>query len=395
VTAERKAAGWRRISARDRNQRHRASTPLELLFDLCFVVAVAQAGGELHHALAEGRAGTGALAYLMVMFAIWWAWMNFTWFASAYDNDDLPYRLLTFVQIGGGLILAAGVPAAVNGFHLRTVTIGYVVMRVAMISQWTRVAVEYPTARVQALRYVAGIGLVQAGWVARLLLPGGWGFAGFFVLAAVEVLVPVWADRDSNAGRWHPEHIAERYGLFTLIVLGESVAAATVAIQQASRERGVSGALIWLAVGALLLIVSSWWLYFDHPAAEALRNTPRLSFLWGYGHYLVFAGMAAVGAGLQLAAETVTHPGDGRGRLAALAVAVPVAVVLVVVGGLQGCLTEPRDGRWFAASALTAVVTMLIGWLVTKPDLAVPLMGLALAGLAAYDAARSRSMPQD
>src|SRR5688572_24301986 len=96
-----------------RRQTHgpRSATPLELFFDLCFVVAVAALAERLHHALAESHFDA-IVAYVMVFFAIWWAWMNFTWFASAYDCDDGPYRLATFVQIAGVLVLAAGVPRA-------------------------------------------------------------------------------------------------------------------------------------------------------------------------------------------------------------------------------------------------------------------------------------------
>ncbi len=381
--------GWRRrLAPRDWNQRHRASTPLELLFDLCFVVAVAQAGNQLHHAVVEGHAGRGALGYLMVMFAVWWAWMNFSWFASAYDNDDLAYRLLTFVQIGGGLILAAGVPAAMDGYHFGTVTVGYVVMRVAMCSQWLRVAVENPATRGQGIRYATGYGLVQVGWLIRLALPATAGFVAFFVLVAAELAVPVVAERGTGGGIWHPEHIAERYGLFTLIVLGESVSAATVAVQQAA-SAGLSAPLAWLAAGALALVGGLWWVYFDHPAGAALRATPRLSFLWGYGHYGVFAGLAAVGAGLQVAADAVGH-GD-RGRTAGLAVAIPVALYLVVTAVLQSCLGYPHDGRWLVAMSGTAGVVLLIGALVPTPAVAVPLAGLAVALVVAYHVLRTRS----
>jgi len=83
------------------------STPLELLFDLTFVVAIAAAASQLHHAVGEHHLGSGMLAYFTSFAAIWWAWMNFTWFASAYDTDDPTYRLWTMVQMVGVLILAA------------------------------------------------------------------------------------------------------------------------------------------------------------------------------------------------------------------------------------------------------------------------------------------------
>ena len=104
------------MSGRDPGEEHRASTPLELLFDLTFVVAVARAGIELHDALGHGQAGHALTGYAAVFFGLWWAWVNFTWFASAYDTDDVPYRLLTLLQMAGVLVFAAGIPAAAEHF---------------------------------------------------------------------------------------------------------------------------------------------------------------------------------------------------------------------------------------------------------------------------------------
>ncbi len=101
--AHRRRPCWVPMGRRDTEESHRAATPLELLFDLCFVVAVSQAGTQLNDALSVGHYQSGIVGFFMVFFAIWWAWVNFTWFASAYDVDDLLYRLLTFVQIVGVL----------------------------------------------------------------------------------------------------------------------------------------------------------------------------------------------------------------------------------------------------------------------------------------------------
>src|SRR4051794_33207420 len=94
------AAAWRRpMRGRSRDEEHRASTPLELFFDLCFVIGVSQAASELAYAFGHDHSSGAVFSYAVVFFAIWWAWMNFTWFASAYDTDDVPYRLLTLLQI--------------------------------------------------------------------------------------------------------------------------------------------------------------------------------------------------------------------------------------------------------------------------------------------------------
>ena len=105
-----------------------------------------------------------------MFFAIWWAWMNFTWFASSYDTDDVPYRLLTLLQMVGVLVLAAGVPTAMNQNDYRAVTIGYFLMRIGLIAQWVRASIEDPAGRRTARRYAAGISVAEVAWVVRLLL---------------------------------------------------------------------------------------------------------------------------------------------------------------------------------------------------------------------------------
>ena len=170
------------------------------------------------------------IGYPTVFFAIWWAWMNFTWFASAYDNDDVAYRLAVLVQIAGVLILAAGVPRAFDDRDFAVVTLGYAVMRVALVAQWLRAARDDPGRRRTDRRYAAGS--ASAWWAGGSCCwsPSPVRPFGFVLMVAAELAVPIWAERAAPT-TWHPHHITERYGLFTLIVLGESVAAASVGVQ--------------------------------------------------------------------------------------------------------------------------------------------------------------------
>ena len=374
----------RRMTGRDPEEAHRASTPLELLFDLSFVVAVSQAAAQLHHSLTAGHIGAGLLGYAMVFFAIWWAWMNFTWFASAYDTDDMPYRLLTLVQIAGGLVLAAGVPSAFERYDFGTITAGYVLMRVAMIGQWLRAAKGHPAGRPAALRYATGIALVQLCWIARLALPAPWGGIGFAVLALAELIVPVWAEYRGNLTSWHPGHIAERYGLFTLIVLGEVVASTTSAVQSAISDQGLSAGLLVLACGALLLIFGLWWSYFKHEPTETLRHTRlRTAIAWGYGHYGIFAAVAGLGAGLATATDTAGHTGELGALGASFAVAVPVAAYLLLSGWLHVGLS-PTSGLRFGPIAASAVLVLAAAPIaMASLPLAVLVMGLLVAAVLA------------
>ncbi|MEV6673888.1 low temperature requirement protein A [Streptomyces sp. NPDC051162] len=290
------------MTERGRDEAHRTATPLELFFDLCFVVAVAQAGKQLVHALAEDHPATGLPGYLMVFFAVWWAWVNFSWFSSAYDTDDVLYRVVTLVQMAGVLILAAGVPRAFDGSDFAVVWFGYLVMRLAMVTQWLRAAHSSTgEERRTALRYAVGVGLCQVGWLGLLLLPQNAKPWLFLVMVVVEMSVPAIAERRRQTG-WHPHHIAERYGLFTIIVLGETVSAATVAVQSAVDEHEALGTLLPIAGGGLLIIFAAYWIYFAVPIHLHLASNTQ-AFLWGYGHYFVFGSAAAVGAGIEVSIE--------------------------------------------------------------------------------------------
>ena len=289
--------GLTRMVARGTNSGHRVSSPLELLFDLCFVVAVSIAGVELHHAIVEGHIGQGIQSFASIFFAIWWAWMNFTWFASQFDTDDWLYRVCTLVQMAGVLVLAAGVQSAFLDFDYRLVTIGYFVMRVPLIAQWIRAAISDPDSRSAASKYAAGLIITQILWFARLLLPDSLAFASFLVLVLLEISVPAIAER-GKVIPWHPHHIAERYGLFTLIVLGESILAATNAFIKGFADAADPTNLIVLAFAALVIVFSMWWIYFDHSSPNLLGNLKN-SLIWGYGHYFIFGGAAAVSAGLE------------------------------------------------------------------------------------------------
>ncbi|MEV5914762.1 hypothetical protein DMH25_30815 [Streptomyces sp. WAC 01325] len=320
----------RRLSARGRGETHRVATPLELFFDLCFVVAIAQAGIELVHAVAESHAGEGILNYAMVFFAIWWAWMNFTWFASAYDNDDVLYRVVTLLQIAGVLVLAAGISQAFEDHEYLAVLIGYVIMRLALVGQWLRVARSSSgPERRMALRYAGGVLLCQIGWVGLVVLPEDVRPWWFLAMAVLEMCVPPFAEREHPTS-WHPHHIAERYGLFTIIVLGETIAAATVAVKTGIDENDALGDLLPIAAGGLLIIFAAWWIYFVVPIHGHLRSN-RQAFLWGYGHYVVFASAAAIGAGLEVAVEQTVGKAHISTLAASAAVTLPTALYLLTV----------------------------------------------------------------
>ena len=382
------------MASRDPDEPHRAATPLELFFDLTFVVAVAQASSTMHHLLVEGHAGDALVAFPMVFFAIWWAWMNFTWFASAYDPDDAAYRVTVFVQMAGVLVFAAGVPRFLEALDPSVAVAGYVVMRTGAVVQWLRAAAQDPAGRSCALRYAAGVASCQVGWIALLAAPDGWWVPGFVVLAALELAVPAWAERDTPTS-WHPGHIGERYGLFTILVLGESVLSATVAMEAALEAGGAFRDLLTTAIGGFLVVTALWWVYFDQPVEHLLARARRAfsahdeaqSFVWGYGHYVVFASTAAVGAGLAVAVDQTIGHSTLTDLQAASVLTLPVSLFLVTVWLLHWRFKPPGAFRALACP-VTAAVVLAATWS-GEPVL---LTGLAVAALVA---ASLRAHPAD
>jgi low temperature requirement protein LtrA len=382
------------MSARPIDEPHRVSSQLELLFDLTFVVAVAAATAQLAHRIADAHGLAAIVPFLEVFFAIWWAWMNFTWFASSYDTDDVPYRLLTMLQMAGVLVLAAGVPAAADNSDFRAVTIGYLIMRIGLVAQWLRAGIEDPARRRTAFRYAAGISIVQVGWVLRLVLlntgvlPPSSQVPVFAVLAVLELAVPLWAERTAPTN-WHPHHIAERYGLFTIILLGESVLAAATGVEGALENAKISGSFITIAVSTLVLLFALWWLYFLEPTGEALSERRHRSYLWGYGHYGIFAALAALGAGLEVAVEQTGHHLEASPLAITYAVAIPTALFLILLWAvhaplvaepvippvlLLGCaaliLLLPLTVTWIgvtaAVAAIAAATVLLVATTITR-----------------------------
>jgi low temperature requirement protein LtrA len=313
---------------RDPAQPHRTASTLELFFDLVFVVAVSIASAQLHHALSHGDFVHGITSYAMVFFAVWWAWMNFTWFATSFDTDDWLYRVTTIVQMGGVLVFAAGIPAAFEEGDFTIPVLGYIVMRIAMVAQWLRASRGAGELRSATRRYALGIAAVQVLWVLFLLIPSGpVQIVAFVVFALIEVSVPVFAEYRRQTP-WHPHHITERYGLFTLIVLGESLLASANAIIDASHELESLVPLISISVLTLVVTASLWWVYFWPPHHRAITTFGR-SLRYGYTHYLVFAAAAAFSAGIEVELDVLTGESHLSSVAASFTVTIPIAIFLL------------------------------------------------------------------
>lgn len=288
----------RPMLARERTG-HRAATELELLFDLVFVIAIALTAAGLHHAVGAAHYVDGTVKFILALFALWWPWVNFTWFASAFDNDDVTYRISTLVMMFGALLIAGGMPLYFESLDIRLVSVGYVVLRIPQIYLWWRVATENPEYCKTAMRYVVGMCILQPCWLILAFFTniGSTLFFSLFILGVIlELAVPIYANMAKRIP-WHKHHVMERYGLLNIIVLGEILLSAGLGIQEMNREHHWDLSLGAIALCATIIPFSLWWLYFNEEDHLTSDKTSRV-FSWSYGHFFIYASGAALVQGL-------------------------------------------------------------------------------------------------
>lgn len=369
--------GLRRMTGRDPGEGHRAATPLELLFDLTFVAAFGVAGNQLASAVAHGDFAAGVGGFCFAMPAIVWAWINYSWFASAFDTDDWLFRVLTMVQMVGVVVLAIGLPPMFESLERGQVisnevmVAGYVVMRVAVIAQWLRAAHGSPRYAAVAKTYALTIGVAQVGWVILILLsldPLGF-LVGAVIVSAIDWSSPVLAEtkglRSGGTTPWHPHHIVERYALLAIIALGETVFGTLAAAQEVTEAEGWSVSSIMVIGLGILMAFALWWVYFLVPSAPILAVRRSKALLWGFGHIVLFAAIAAVGAGLHVIGYVYDEHYHVSTLTAIVSIAVPVLAFMITLFLLHGWLVSELLGR--------AIRQILV--------LALPVAGILLAAV--------------
>jgi len=346
--------------ARQPDEVHRSSTPLELMFDLASVIAIAAAAHGLAHAVEEAHVVQGVIGFVCSFFMIWLAWMNYTWFASAYDDDSTAFRALTMIIMFGALMLAAGIGAVFEQQRIWLALFGFIIMRLGMAVFWLGAARADPEHRKTALRYAKGIVVMQLYWIAVVVLTPPTSaiyLPLFFVGVAGELAVPAIAERQ-GATTWHRHHMIERYGLLNIIVLGETFIAITAMIQLENGATFPNPEFFWLAALSAVIAFSLWGVYFtdeDHLASVELRH----ALLWGYGHFALFAAGAATGAGMLVMLNILDHSAHASPQTGVMAIAVPVAIYLATLWLIRDRIHLDGLGRWLLL--LVAGLVLLIG----------------------------------
>jgi len=348
----------RPVVLREFGVEERHATWLELFFDLCFVAAVASLADTLHH---EPNFG-GIVRFAGLFVPVWWAWMGYTWYATAFDNDDGLFRVSYLAAMLAVIVLAA--TAGAVGVSGSTVfVLAYVVLQLILAALHYRAwRAADPALRRFCTRYGFGDALGAAVWLSSLAFaepvrPAIWAL-GMLVL----MITPVVAVHSFRGRAFDPMHIPERYGLFTLIVLGESI----VVVVAGAAQSGITPLPALVGAAGFGIAACVWWIYFDSVKALGLRRENLLSsFTWGYGHLLIFAGIAAAAVGVEFAIESAAHD-QPLGVAERAALCGGLVAYLLAISGIHAITALRWDGvltRRLAAIVGVVVLAVLGGQL--------------------------------
>ncbi len=271
----------------------RKATWFELFFDLVFVVAVAQLSGAYAHHFDWG----GAAGSVLLLLAMWWCWLGHTFHATRFDQQRADQRVLGLLQIVAVTVMAYGVSDAF-GDRGAAFAVGVAVFKLLLVVAYLR---EWRWRGARGLvRAYAGLYLLQAMlWAASAAAPASlqralWGLALLLDLAS-----PWWVSRYTATVRPHPEHMPERFGLFTIILLGEGLASVVHALDHAPalHAHAVTAALVGVA-----LTFCTWVGYFELTRAHGERAVDgaaggRQLRAWAYGHVPIYVGVFSLAAG--------------------------------------------------------------------------------------------------
>jgi low temperature requirement protein LtrA len=280
----------------DKPQRH--ATWLELFYDLVFVVVISQLALNLDHDFSL----YGFIGFLALFIPVWWSWIGATFYATRFDTDDLGHRFLTLLQMVGAAALAVnvtdGLGKSSSGFAL-----SYAAIRIILVIEYVRASRRKSGSSASPLirRYTSGFMCAAVVWIISAFIPQPFRFVLWGIGLVIDFATPITAGRLHSQFAPNISHLPERLGLFTIIVLGESVLG--VVTGALDTEFDTYSSMLILGLG-LSIPFSLWWLYFDSvdgAPIRALREKGKIGiyYLWLYGHFPLVVAITSVGVGIR------------------------------------------------------------------------------------------------
>jgi low temperature requirement protein LtrA len=361
----------------------RAATWLELFYDLVFVVAVARLGGRLISAQHDHSLSADDIFGFMGLFVVvWWTWAGFTFYADRFDTDDLGQRVLAMVQIVAVALMAAAVS---SGESQSTVAfaISYIAARLVLITMYIRARYHVPETRVLITGYLRGMVAAVGIWIISVFVPEPWRFVLWGIGMAVDLVTPYIMRKAQARVPLDVTHLPERFGLFTILVLGEPVASVVSGLS----ESHWSASLTYTAILAVFITGSMWWLYFHNHEGTVVRRLPEQEATWKptawiYAHLPLAMGVVATGVGLDFV--LTGHVGAAERWILAGGLSVALASLALILAVSVNPF-DPRTDHKAVARLAAIPVVLIVGAI--AGELAMAVIATALAGVIAIEVA--------
>ncbi|MEP6788749.1 MAG: low temperature requirement protein A [Acidobacteriota bacterium] len=314
-----------RLRTLEQGVSERHASWLELFFDLVFVLAVSQVA----HVLSGHTDLGGFIKYTALFVPIWYTWVGFTFYGDRFETEETAFRVLIFAGMLSvtGLSLALGSAFTVTGDVPAVVC--YILVLGVLIALYARAAYYVPLARPYCRQYLMGLGFSVILFAVSLLFDAPLRYAIWAAAVGLQFAIPFINIRATRLIPIDRSHIPERFGLFTIIVLGEAVIAAATGV--ANVAWGFT--TIATATAGFAMAACIWWINFDFVEDNAIRSkslTPRFVYL--YGHFFIVASIVAIGVGVEhaITESQMGHLALSTRALISGGIAVYLAAITVV-----------------------------------------------------------------
>jgi low temperature requirement protein LtrA len=357
----------------DQGERH--ATWLELFFDLVFVISIA----EVVHTLEDYRTLADFLGTAGLFVAVWWAWVGYTVYADRFDTDDLLHRVLVLAGMLAVIAMALSVHDALHGGSAQF-ALAFVAVRGIVLLLNARARRHAAAARPLLNLFLTAFSIGAALWLVSVLVPEPARYVLWAVALVIELSAPWLGRRQIVKAPVHASHLVERFGLFTLIVLGESV----ISVAQSAADVDWTAGTLAAAVGGFLGVACLWWLYFDRIDDGVVRSVLR-GLIWNYAHLPLLAGLVSVAVGTEFAVREAAAGQLERSTTLALGGGTAVYLLATVVSGLAIRRTADRVLWLWLGSAMAALAIGLL-WPLGLPVGLILALDVMLVGLVAVEA---------
>ncbi len=357
---------WQRPRAVSERAEHRQVTFLELFYDLVYVVLIA----ELTHALAHHIDPRHIGEFLFLFIITWWAWINGTAYHDLHGNNDMRTRIFTFLQMFTVAAMAVFADDAL-GESATGFALAYAGFQLILTYLWWRTGVHDPVHRPLSRPFALAFLITTLLFVASVFVDPPHRFYIWFGATLISILLPLMIFRIGRKTPAVQEQIAmstiatasmvERFGLFTIIVLGEVIIGV---VQGVAGHSDLSWQVVRISALGMMIAFGIWWLYFDFVSHRIPRQEALWVYLWSYAHLPVTAGIAMVGAAIVNVVDHATEPlpVDVRWLLVCAIGMVLVGITLMIRS------LPPRAGleqlRWMSQVVifLAAIVVFALGF---------------------------------